>query len=213
MLCQDGAVDLSTPSPPGLRERNKERKRDRIRAAALGAFAARGFEEVTVEEIAEQAEVSKSTLFRYFPTKEDLVLGDDSRRLDALRAAFVDRPSGEAVVESLRAALVSLAGAYQVDRQELLGRYRIIRSTPALMARSLEQQAAREDALASAIADRLPGDEIRPKVLAAAGMAVVRVAMKEWLTTGPDADLADLVADALDVLAAELAPAPVAGRR
>lgn len=204
-------MDVDTRSQPGLRERNKERKRHRIRAAALAAFVARGFDDVTVEEIADQADVSKSTLFRYFPTKEDLVLGDDDARLDALRAALVDRPPGEPVIVSLRAALISLASAYEDDRQELLGRYRIIRATPALLARSLEYQAEREDALAAAIAARQPGAsaaDIRPRVLAAAGMAVVRTAMRTWLTVDTDADLLDLVADSLDALVDELAQQP-----
>lgn len=191
---------------PGLRERNRARTHDRIRREAQAAFAARGFDAVTVEEVAEAAEVSRSTLFRYFPTKEDLVLGSDAARLDALRAGFLDRPADEPVLTSLRHALVALADAYEGDRDELLARYRLIRATPALADRVFEYQSAREDALAAAIAARLPGDDLRPQVLAAAGMAVVRVAMRTWLTTDSDRTLSDVAGEALDALIHELAP-------
>lgn len=192
---------------PGLRERNRARTHARIRREAQAAFAARGFDAVTVEEVAEAAEVSRSTLFRYFPTKEDLVLGGDAARLDALRDGFLDRPVGEPVLVSLRAALVALAAAYEGDREELLARYRLIRATPALSDRLFEHQSAREDALAAVIAERVPGDDLRPRVLAAAGMAVVRVAMRTWLTTESDRTLAEVAGEALDALIHELAPA------
>ncbi len=197
---------MDTATAPGLRARNRERKHGRIRAIALEAFGERGFDEVTVEEIAELAEVSRSTLFRYFPTKEDLVLLDDSSRLAALHATLADRPADEPAVASLRAALLVLAAAYQHDRPDLVARYRIIRATPALMARTLEQQTDREEALAAAITRRLDGDEVRARALAAAGMAVVRVALRSWLAASPDTDLADLVAVTLDGLVADLAP-------
>jgi AcrR family transcriptional regulator len=203
-LWEDDQVETSTPV--GLRARNRERKHDRIRTTALAAFGDRGFDDVTVEEIAEQAEVSRSTLFRYFPTKEDLVLLDDSARLDALQGALVGRPADEPVLASLRAALVALAGAYQGDRDDLVASYRIIRATPALMARTLEQQAAREDALAAALEERLDGDDVRARALAATGMALVRVALRAWLAAGPDTVLADVVAETLDLLIADLAP-------
>lgn len=192
---------------PGLRERNRTERHQRIRAAALDAFAERGFDDVTVDEIAEAARVSKSTLFRYFPTKEDLVVADDAERLDALRSAFLDRPDDEAVTTSLRAALVALASGYQDDAAEQLRRFRVIRSSPALAARILEQQAAREDALATAIASRLgarDADAMRSRLLAAAGMAVIRVALREWVLGSTDRPLGDLVAEGLDLLTSEL---------
>jgi AcrR family transcriptional regulator len=199
---------MDAPSP-GLRERNRTERHQRIRAVALDAFAERGFDEVTVDEIAEAARVSKSTLFRYFPTKEHLVVADDAERLDALRSAFLDRPDHEPVTASLRAALVALASGYQDDAAEQLRRFRVIRSSPALAARILEQQAAREDALATAIASRLgarDADAMRSRLLAAAGMAVIRVALREWVLVPTDRPLGDLVAEGLDLLAEELAP-------
>ncbi len=193
-------------TPSGLRERNRAERLQRIRAVALEAFSTRGFDDVTVDEIADLAAVSKSTLFRYFPTKEDLLVADDAARLDTIRSVFVDRPGDEPVVESLRAALVALAADYQDDATDHLQRFRVIRATPALSARVLEQQTAREDALAAAIATRLgPGaaNETRARLLAGAGMAVIRVAMRDWLTGSRGQDLTVLVTRSLDELAGQ----------
>ena len=196
---------------PGLRERNRQERHQRIRAAALTLFLERGFDAVTVEEIADRAVVSPSTLFRYFPTKEDLLVGDDALRLDVLREAFADRPEGEPVLVSVRAALVALAEAFQADGPDLRRRYSVIRETPSLMARVLEHQAAREDTLAAAISARMqlaPDAELPARLLAATGLAILRVAMREWINAGAEDELSVLVGEALDVLARELEPVP-----
>jgi AcrR family transcriptional regulator len=196
---------------PGLRERNRQERHDRIRAAALELFLERGFDAVTVEEIADRAAVSPSTLFRYFPTKEDLLVGGDARRLDVLRDAFADRPAGEPVLASVRGALMALAQEFQADGPDMVRRYSVIRETPSLTARILEQQAAREDALAAAIAQRMqpePGAELRARVLAATGLSIMRVSIREWINSGTEGELAEMVAASLDVLARELEPIP-----
>lgn len=195
---------------PGLRERNREERHQRIRSAALDAFSDRGFDQVTVEEIAELARVSKSTLFRYFPTKEDLLVADDGHRVDDLRAFFLARPGDEPVTDSLKAAIVAFAAGYQDDAADQLRRFTVIRSTPALASRVLEQQSRLEEALAAVVASRLrprADAQFRAKLLAATAMAVLRVAMKEWLLGTPHQDLAHLVSTGLDKLAKELSSA------
>jgi AcrR family transcriptional regulator len=116
----------------GLRERKKEQTRQRIAAVALRLFAERGFDAVTVNEIAEAAEVAKATLFAYFPTKESLVLhgagGDD------LAGITARRPPGQTFLEALRAHYRALA-AVQVPATELgalVTRVRVIWDSPAL---------------------------------------------------------------------------------
>lgn len=116
----------------GLRERKKEQTRQRIATVALRLFADRGFEAVTVNEIAEAAEVAKATLFSYFPTKESLVLhgaaGDD------LAGITARRPPGQTFLEALRAHYRALA-AVQVPAAELgalVTRVRVIWDSPAL---------------------------------------------------------------------------------
>ena len=116
----------------GLRERKKEQTRQRIAAVALRLFVERGFDAVTVNEIAEAAEVAKATLFAYFPTKESLVLhgvgGDD------LAGIAAGRPPGQTFLEALRAHYRALA-AVQLSAAELdalIARVRVIRDSPAL---------------------------------------------------------------------------------
>jgi len=204
-----GATDADDTDRPGLRERKKERVREQIRQAALDLFDQRDFDSVTVDEIAERAEVSKSTLFRYFETKEDLLLVDARMHRDALLRALSDRPTDEPVLASLRYALQSLAADYQADRLRAVQRNRIIAESPALAARSLERQVAWEDGLAEVILPRLAGEadaETRAAVLAAAAMAVVRVATRRWIASDDDTEMIDHVLAALDLLIDELEP-------
>ncbi len=192
---------------PGLRERKKEQTRERLRAAAFDLFTERGFDNVTVDEVAEHAEVSKSTLFRYFETKEDLVLADSRVHGQLLMATFAERPSDEPVMTSLRAALVSVVAGLQGDRQRFLQRTRIVADAPTLSVRALERQAAWEDDLTALVLPRLKGRddaETRASVLAAASLAVLRVATRRWAATDDGSQLIDHLLPALDVLADEL---------
>jgi AcrR family transcriptional regulator len=203
-----------SPSPatepdcrPGLRERKKERNRERLQQAAFELFAERGFDNVTVDEVAERAEVSKSTLFRYFESKEDLLLADTRAHRDALLTAVAARPTDEPVLRSLREALRSLAQDFQADRGRAVARARIMSTSPTLASRSIERQIAWEDGLAAAILPRLADrddPEMRASVLAGAAMAAVRVGTRRWLAADDDSQMIDHVLGALDVLAHEL---------
>ena len=95
--------------PSGLRERKKARTRVALQEHALRLFAERGYEATTIEQIAEAAEVSPTTVYRYFPTKPDLVIYDnlDDRMIEAFRA----QPATMSPLEALRAALRAGFGA------------------------------------------------------------------------------------------------------
>lgn len=118
----------------GLRERKKEQTRRRIAAVALRLFAERGFDEVTVNEIAEAAEVAKATLFAYFPTKESLVLGGVAG--DDLAAIVARRAPGQPFLAALREYFRGLAaaGVPEAELGALLTRLRVITGSPALSA-------------------------------------------------------------------------------
>ena len=192
---------------PGLRERKKEQTRERLRTTAFDLFSQRGFDNVTVDEIAQRADVSKSTLFRYFETKEDLLLADSRGHSRTLLETFADRPHDEPVFVSLRAALLSVVNGLQADRQRFIQRKRIVAAAPTLSVRALEHQAEWEDDLADQILPRLVGRddaETRASVLAAASLAVLRVATRRWAATDDDSQLIDHLLPALDVLADEL---------
>jgi AcrR family transcriptional regulator len=124
----------------GLRERKKEQTRRRIAAAALDLFRDRGYDNVTVSEIAEAAEVAKATLFTYYPTKESLVLGGVGD--DDLAGIVAARPPGQSPLAALRAHFTDLAAnpvaPDDSDAPEgsdaLMVRMRVILDSPALSA-------------------------------------------------------------------------------
>lgn len=144
----------------GLRERKKERTRRRIEQAALELFAARGYDAVTVNEIAAAADVAKATLFTYFPTKESLVLegvGDDD-----LAGVVAGRAAGQSPLDALRAycrALATRPGPESVDVAALVERIKVIAGSPALRAGAGGRQDRHRRALAEALAAVYPETE------------------------------------------------------
>ncbi|WP_069163621.1 acyl-CoA-like ligand-binding transcription factor [Nocardia altamirensis] len=113
------------PATRGLRERKKERTRRTIRLEAFRLFREQGYNETTIEQIAAAAEVSPSTFFRYFPTKEQLVLADDldPRMIEALKAEPLDLPAFEAVRNAMNTVFGQLTAeeaAFEQERQALL---------------------------------------------------------------------------------------------
>jgi AcrR family transcriptional regulator len=152
--CRIGAVT-------GLRERKKARTRSGISAAAIALFLERGYDQVSVAEVAEAAEVSKRTLFAYFPTKDDLVLHRFADHEDESARVVRARPPGVAPLtalhEHLRSALERrdpITGL--CDHPQIVRFYRLMLDTPALSAALGRYQARGEDALAAALADAAP---------------------------------------------------------
>ena len=191
----------------GLRERKKEQKRGRLKDAALELFAERGFDDVTVDEVAERAEVSKSTLFRYFETKEDLILADTRGHGDAFLAAFAERPVDEPVLSSLRAAVHSLVSNVQADRARFQRRTRIVADSPTLSSRSLERRMQAGHELDRAIGHGLNADDddkARGVVSAAATLEAVRIANRRWVAGEHSSPLEVHLLPEFDVLADEL---------
>ncbi|MCF6422091.1 MULTISPECIES: TetR family transcriptional regulator [Amycolatopsis] len=146
--------------PLGLRERKKARTRAAIQSHALRLFTAQGYAETTIEQIAAAAEVSQSTFFRYFPTKEDTVLYD---RLDpVLMRAFVEQPAELTPLQAVRAACAQVFARLDAEESELeRARQRLVFSVPELRNRMIEHIAAGLGMLAEAAAERAgrdPGD-------------------------------------------------------
>jgi AcrR family transcriptional regulator len=142
----------------GLRERKKLRTRAAISAAAIGLFLERGFDAVGVAEVARAAEVSKRTLFAYFPAKEDLVLhrfaDHETDAADVVRA----RPAGQGALAALREAFLrGLTEREPVtglsDEPAVLAVFRLVTGTPALVARLAGFTSGSEAALAAALAE------------------------------------------------------------
>jgi AcrR family transcriptional regulator len=187
----------------GLRERHRLRTEAALEHAALRLFAERGFDVVTVDDIAARADVSRRTFFRYFASKEDVLLSDHPRRLAQLRRALAGRPEDEPALTALRHAILSMTGGYEEERQRLLDRATIMEHTPSLHARSLAHQRLWEEAVAGMVAERMGDDptvDLRPGVVAASTLASLRVAVAAWLARDGQPHLPTLVAEALDLL-------------
>lgn len=194
--------DEGTPRA-GLRERHRLRTAAQLEDAALALFVERGFDATTVDDIAAAAEVSRRTFFRYYRSKEDVLLSDHPRRLGQLRQALAARPPAESPLTALRHALMSLSGSYEEDRPRLLLRAKVMRGTPSLQGRSLVLQRDWEQAVAEMVAERLgvdPRRDLRPAVVAATTLAAARAAWQSWLEHGGVAHLPGLVEEALDLL-------------
>jgi AcrR family transcriptional regulator len=138
---------------PGLRERKKARTRAAIRRHALRLFREQGYAATTVEEIAEAAEVSPSTFFRYFPTKEDVVLQDD---LDILTLENFDaQPAALGPIAAFRAAAADTFAALSPDEVARLRETTALTlSVPEVRARALDEFTRTIDVIAEAIARR-----------------------------------------------------------
>src|SRR5256884_102120 len=196
------ATTIERPRP-GLRERRKRLTAAELEAAALRLFGERGFDAVTVDDIAAEADVSRRTFFRYFASKEDVLLADHFAQLARLRAAMADRPSDEPILTALRNAILSMTGDFEDRKEMVILRGRIMRNTPSLQARSLVHQRAWEDAMQEMVAERLhvdPNVDLRPGVVAATALAAMRVAFTNWLVAGATGDLIAMTAEALDLL-------------
>lgn len=164
---------MTSSVPAGLRERKKAKTRAAIREAAMSLFEEQGYSATTVEQIAEAAEVSPSTFFRYFPSKEDVVLTDDFDPL--LVASILAQP---AEVHPVDAAIVALSELFHGLTPAALAaearRQRLFQTVPELRARVLQQTAEGVTLLAEAFARRagLPPDDFSCRVVAGAIVGV-----------------------------------------
>ncbi|TXC95911.1 TetR family transcriptional regulator [Streptomyces sp. ISID311] len=186
----------------GLRERKKLQTRQAIRRAAYRLFAEQGYDATPVDRIAEAADVSPSTVFRYFTTKEDIVLTDEYDAV--LEAGLRARPADEPMVESMRQVTVeALRRLTEEERSELVQRVRLIREVPAIRGRTAENTARDAEMLAAVLAERSgrPDGDLELRVIGAAILAALQEAMLAWVEGGPEGDLEALVHRTMDVLA------------
>ena len=196
---------------PSLRERKKLATRRALRRAALDLVADRGFAHVTVEDIAEAADVSPRTFFNYFPSKEAALFGADTGRTEALRLRLIQQSPGERAMEAVRIVLIAEARAQTEELRELGGdpasqlqRMKAAHLDPHLSAARAAHMAMVECIVADALAERLgvdPRQDPYPLMLAIAAMGVMRAAMSFWASSGGVVPLDQLVDGASRALA------------
>jgi AcrR family transcriptional regulator len=192
----------------GLRERKKARTRAAIRQHALRLFREQGYQATTVEQIAAAAEVSPSTFFRYFPTKEDVVLRDDldTRMLEA----FSRQPPGLAPIPAIRAATKEALNSFTDDEMtQIRETTQLTLGVPEIRARAMDEFSRTMDVIAEAVAKRVDRDPADLAVRALAG-AVVGVIMsvtmpwKDWSYQAHASDMFNRIDEALALLEAGL---------
>jgi AcrR family transcriptional regulator len=165
----------------GLRERKKQQTRDLIAETARGLFAERGFEAVTVAEIARAADVSEKTVFNYFQTKEDLFYSRLEAFEEELLTAIRERAAGETVLGAFRRFVLDPGGVFAMqsggDATERLRTItRVITQSPALLARERQVFARYTESLAALLAEETGAgtDDVEPRVVASALLGVHR---------------------------------------
>ncbi|AMW11316.1 TetR family transcriptional regulator [Streptomyces qaidamensis] len=189
-------------SDPGLRERKKQRMYETVSDIAVRLFMEKGFDAVSVAEVAAAAEISKPTLFRYFPAKEDLVLYRIADH-EGEAARVVAAAEGAAVEALRRHFLEGLERADPVtglsDHPDVLAFHSLLYGTPSLVARAYTHQERSEAALAEVL-----GGDLDARLAAGQIMAVLRVlALENWRRIAAGERVADVRPDA--VAAAERA--------
>jgi AcrR family transcriptional regulator len=213
---------MSGGVPQGLRERKKRATREAIAATARRLFAERGFDAVTVAEIAVAADVSEKTVFNHFATKEELVFAGGEARLAQLQADIAQRPPGTSVLDVFRASSAAMLDAVAAgETEDRLVVPRIVRDSPALQERLAAGWAREADALVVAVAAATGADEddLVPAVVARALawtlITIFRAAFDALLAGEDPAQLAERLRPqarrAYDQLAAGLRDYGVAG--
>ena len=178
---QADVPSASASAPAGLRERKKARTRASLREHALRLFREKGYQNTTVEQIAAAAEVSPSTFFRYFPTKEDLVLQDD---MDTrMVAAFEQQPPGLGPVAAVRAATRQVITSYgEADMDLIRETTRLMYTVPEIRARAMDELARTITVVAEAVAKRAgrSPDDLAVRAMAGAIVGVIMSVTMPW---------------------------------
>lgn len=187
----------TTSSGPSLREIGRDAVRARITEIALDLFAEHGFEKVTVDQIATAAGMSGRTFHRYFPAKEDVVVGEPEQWGEFVRDAFAARPADEPVWDSLLAAFEAFNGFLAESGRDRRGKVamRILVSTASLRARNLEKHQLWGRMLTPLVAARLSDDDatLRAEIIVQAALACLDVAYTTWANVDDDTTISELL--------------------
>lgn len=195
---------------PDRRERRKQRTRDALVHAALALFASKGYERTAVHEITDAVDVSERTFFRYFASKEDLILSLMGEAAALLTSELAARPAREDPFTAMRNAHLVLLrrAAEETETISYLRVLRLVESTPALLSAQLRYSHERAEDIIRVLAEREGVDPVtdpRPRVLAAVVGSLMFLAIRDWQCGGGEST--ETMATAFDTYAAETIPA------
>jgi AcrR family transcriptional regulator len=169
----------------GLRERKKERVRSEIQREALRLFCEHGFEQTTVDQIADAAGISPATFYRYFTSKEDSVVTDGFDPI--FIQSLLDRPADEPLIDSVRSVMTDVLAKYlERDRDLIMARMKLTRRTPALQVASFAEQERSLELFTALIARHLrrPADDMDVRIACGALTGAMHEAFALWFETG-----------------------------
>jgi AcrR family transcriptional regulator len=195
----------------GRRERKKLETRRALASAALRLAIAKGPEHVTIEEIADEADVSVRTFFNYFSSKEEAMIGRDAESRAAMVERLLERPAEETPFEAVSGVIRAWfadAGSW-VDERAM--RHQLIREHPSLLPRHLAALYELERGLFEGLTRRMgvgPTDSIYPALLVTASVNAMRLSLIWWEEQDRSVPLTDLLDQAFDCLAGGLATPP-----
>jgi AcrR family transcriptional regulator len=184
--CQNDRMADVTTAPGGLRERKKAQVHAAIQREGQRLFSAHGFEATTVEAIAAACDVSPATVYRYFPTKEDIVFADAERQGARLAELIGEQPSELSPNQALYRALRGLADEYVPNRTAMRATARMLDRSTSLRARKAEAQHRWEETVVAALKARESTaghhvDDTLLRIMTATALSSFRVATELWL--------------------------------
>lgn len=191
-----------TAGPPGLRERKKQQTRAALQDAALRLFSEKGYDNTTVEEIADAADVSYRTFFRYFASKEEVLEADFTDLFERMSVALSAR-GDTPLFDTLMAVGVEMASEFEARAEFVLGRDRLVLATPVLAARVLLLQAGMHARLYDLVAGELAvegEDEVQVRLVMGAVHGVFDAAVAVWMEAAGTRSLVALFEDAIGQL-------------
>ena len=199
-------VLLATEAPPGLAARKKERIRQQLAEAAAQLFYQNGYDATTVDDIVTAVDVSPRTFFRYFPTKEDLVVALGQTSMGSFLDALAQRPTGEALLTSVQRAIENTFALSWQDTTRVRSFLTLLHDTPVLRARWLEESNHNRGLLAAVLAARTDGDPSGTRNLLIAGAIILAMdtALEVWFEQDDGEAIAQLVYRALAQLTTPL---------
>jgi AcrR family transcriptional regulator len=204
------------PERPPLRERKKLRAKQAVRQAAFALFTERGYDETTVDEIADAADVSRASFFRYFKSKEDVLASNDEER----RAAFLqrlersDRPILDALKDTVHA---HVAGLDEQELAETMAYFSIMLGSRTILGQAYDTRISWLRALERYLAEELPRNTDPAPAELAALLANITLSIMETLVrlvaVDPDRDFTSLLDSAFALVRLELPESPKRQRR
>lgn len=178
----------------------------RLSRVALALFMERGFDEVTIDEIARTAGIARRTFFHYFPSKNDLLWGDFDHLVDDMALYLQSLPASSDLVSSLRLAVLEF-NRFPADEEPYhRRRMEVLLTTPTLIAHSTLRHSAWREVIATFSAARLgmPSDSLRPQLIARVCLSITLCAYEQWLADG-SSDILTLISEGFGILAVTFA--------